>query len=57
MPYSEVSSFELQLVDDSHASVDQGDGVTLTQHRIDLAPIAAGCFLLGHFELDSASLV
>ena len=53
--YSEVGAFRLQLVDDTFAAVDSGDGSTLAERRIASAPLDVGRFVPDHLALAAGS--
>ena len=53
--YSEVGAFQLQLVDDTFAAVDNGDGSTLAERRIASAPLDVGRFVPDHLAIAAGS--
>lgn len=49
--YDEVGSFRLQLIDDTFAAVDNGDGSTLAERRVQSPAIDVGRFVPDHFDV------
>lgn len=50
--YNEVGSFSLQLIDDDFAAVDNADGSTLAERRIESAVIDVGRFVPDNFAVS-----
>ena len=50
--YTEVGSFSVQLIDDAFAAVDNADGSTLAERRIQSAVITMGRFVPDHFAVS-----
>ena len=53
--YSEVGAFRMQLIDDSFAAVDNGDGSTLAERRIVSAALDVGRFVPDHLAISAGS--